>query len=129
MLWKRFGSHLLASGQWARTVHSFVRQSSALRLQTEIEDTFKFTISAQPSETGVVDGRENIEIEVLGQLLPRASSDLALSARNKSKRASSSSLALPMLLLFYRVGMPKVQHSLEQSRRGQKVTLTYQHRS
>ena len=32
----------------------------------EIEDTFKFTISAEPLETGVVD-RENIEIEVLGQ--------------------------------------------------------------
>lgn len=32
----------------------------------EIEDTFKFTISAQPIETGVVD-RENIEFEVLGQ--------------------------------------------------------------
>ena len=32
----------------------------------EIEDTFKFTISAEPLETGVVD-RENVEFEVLGQ--------------------------------------------------------------
>jgi hypothetical protein len=32
----------------------------------ELEDTFKFTISAEPVETGVVD-RENIEFEILGQ--------------------------------------------------------------
>jgi|SaaInlV_165m_DNA_1040744.scaffolds.fasta_scaffold01622_2 uncharacterized membrane protein len=32
----------------------------------EIEDTFKFTISAEPLETGVV-GRENIELEIRGQ--------------------------------------------------------------
>ena len=31
----------------------------------ELEDTFKFTISVEPTETGVVD-RENIEFEVAG---------------------------------------------------------------
>ena len=33
--------------------------------EIDIEDTFKFTISVQPTETGVVD-RDNIEFEVLG---------------------------------------------------------------
>ena len=32
----------------------------------ELEDTFKFTISVEPTETGVVD-RENIEFEVVGE--------------------------------------------------------------
>ena len=69
----------------------------------EIEDTFKFTISAQPIETGVVD-RENIEIEVLGQP-SKGFLGLGLSSE-QVQSGFLIILVLPMLLLFYRVGMP-----------------------
>ena len=83
----------------------------------EIEDTFKFTISAEPIETGVVD-RENIEIEVLGQP-SKGFLGLGLSSE-QVQSGLLIILVLPMLLLFYRVGMPSVQNSLELSRRGRK---------
>ncbi|MFL2949013.1 MAG: NEW3 domain-containing protein [Candidatus Poseidoniaceae archaeon] len=83
----------------------------------EIEDTFKFTISAEPIETGVVD-RENIEIEILG--VPSAGFlGLGLSTE-QVQSGFLIVLALPLLLLIYRVGMPSIQNSMETSRRVRK---------
>jgi hypothetical protein len=85
--------------------------------ETDIEDTFKFTISVQPSETGVID-RENIEFEVLGTP-SKGFLGLGLSAE-QVQTSLFIFLALPLLLLFYRVGVPAVQGSMETSRRGRK---------
>jgi len=83
----------------------------------EIEDTFKFTVSAEPLETGVVD-RENVEIEILG-LPSKGFLGLGLSSE-QVQSGFFIILVLPVLLLFYRVGMPSVQNSLETSRRVRK---------
>ena len=85
--------------------------------ETDIEDTFKFTISVQPSETGVID-RENIEFEVLGTP-SKGFLGLGLSAE-QVQTSLFIFLTLPLLLLFYRVGVPAVQGSMETSRRGRK---------
>lgn len=85
--------------------------------EIDIEDTFKFTISVQPIETGVVD-RENIEFEVLG-VPSKGLLGLGLSAE-QVQTSLVIVLTLPLLLLFYRVGMPAVQGTMETSRRGRK---------
>ena len=83
----------------------------------ELEDTFKFTISVEPTETGVVD-RENIEFEILGQP-SKGFLGLGLSSQ-QIQSGFFIVLVIPVLLLFYRVGMPSVQHSMEVSRRSRK---------
>lgn len=85
--------------------------------EIDIEDEFKFTISIQPSETGVID-RENIEFEVLG-VPSKGFLGLGLSSQ-QIQSGFFIVLVIPVLLLFYRVGMPSVQHSMEVSRRSRK---------
>jgi hypothetical protein len=85
--------------------------------EMDIENEFKFTISIQPTETGVID-RENIEFEVLG-VPSKGLLGLGLS-EEQLQSGLFLLLGLPLLLLFYRVGVPTVQNSIETSRRGRK---------
>ena len=67
----------------------------------EIADTFKFTISAEPLETGVVD-RENVELEIRGE---PSKGMLGLGLSNEQIQTGVLALVLiPFIAIFMSFG-------------------------
>ena len=60
------GDHLLCTIEQGETVLITAKVNPPGGDNAEIEDTFKFVISAEPTDVGLV-GRENIELTVNGQ--------------------------------------------------------------
>ena len=72
----------------------------------EIADSFKFTISAEPLETGVVD-RENVEIEIRGE---PSKGMLGLGLSNEQIQTGVLALVLiPFLVIFYNAGKSQLK--------------------
>ena len=72
----------------------------------EIADTFKFTISAEPLETGVVD-RENVELEIRGE---PSKGLLGLGLSNEQIQTGFLALVLiPFLVIFYTAGKSQLK--------------------
>lgn len=72
----------------------------------EIADTFKFTISAEPLETGVVN-RENVELEIRGE---PSKGILGLGLSNEQIQTGALALVLiPFVVIFYNAGKSQLK--------------------
>jgi len=89
----------------------------------EVADTYKFTLSAEPVETGVVD-RENIEFTVNGDVDPGL---LGLGLSNSQIQSGFFILLIiPMLGIFFNSGVPAVKNTIRTNRKENKIALLNQ---